>query len=809
LLSDEQILAAIDAAEAAAFGPKSTEIASDRADALDRYMGKPYGDEKPGRSQVVSRDVSDVVEGVCANVLKPFVGGDRVVVFNPRGPEDEAAAQQETDYINFVVMERNNGFIVLNSAVKDALLLRNGYVKLGWTSRQDITVEKYRGLSDEELALLQEDGDVDVSITAEYPDPSFSAPQMLDQMGMPVPGPGAPTLFDVTARRKQATEYVECMPVPPDELLVSQRANEPSLQPADFVQHRPQKTISELRELGYDIPDDISDDEEGAAFDLEDYARNLFSSEVDGQDPTALAARRLVTYKESWLRIDKDGDGIAELRRVCSVGKNILKYKGGKTADEEADMIPIACFVPILMSHRHHGISVYDLVKDIAETKTTLVRSFLDNRYLQNNAEKVVNVNAVENIDDFLTSRPGGIKRVRGSPGDAVMPLVVPDTGSGALMALEYMDSIRENRTGYTKTAQGMKSGSLATDTLGELENQWSQSSIRLEMIARTVAETGMRDLFRIAHALTLKHSSRSEKIKLRNSWAVVNPREWVRRTDLSISVGLGSTTGPQQMQNLGLIGQAQQQAMPLGIVTPENVYNTAAKMATAAGFKNPEEFFTKPEKTPKLDEQGQPVMGQDGQPVMESKQPPPPKDPAVQAEEIKAQTQMQLEPMKLQAQQQIEQQKTQNNVQQAQFEAQTSAQLEEYKINKQAELERFKVEQQAELERYKADLNAQVELQKAQISAGAQIRSSYKKQTGKDEMPEEEDQKRVQAEERENNRDMSIQEIRAMVRDMVEEASSPVVLERDRTGRVAAVTKGKRKRTIQRGPDGGIAGIQ
>jgi hypothetical protein len=542
---------------------------------------------------------------------------------------------------------------------------------------------------------------------------------------------------------------------------------------------------------------------------MEDYARNLFSSEVDGQDPTALAARRLVTYKESWLRIDKNGDGIAELRRVCSVGKNILKYKNGKVADDEADLIPIACFVPILMSHRHHGISVYDLVKDIAETKTTLVRSFLDNRYLQNNAEKVVNVNAVENIDDFLTSRPGGIKRVRGSPGDAVMPLVVPDTGSGALMALEYMDSIRENRTGYTKTAQGMKSGSLATDTLGELENQWSQSSIRLEMIARTIAETGMRDVFRIAHALTLKHSSRSEKIKLRNTWAVVNPREWVRRTDLSISVGLGSTTGPQQMQNLVMIGQAQEKGAMMGIVTPENVYNTAAKMATAAGFKNPEEFFTKPEKTPKMGPDGQPVMGEDGQPVMESKMPEPPKDPAVQAEEIKAQTTMQLEPMKLQAQQQIEQQKTQNNVQQAQFEAQTEAQLEEYKINKQAELEQFKVIKQAELEKYKIDKQVEADLLKAQIAAGAQIRAAYKTQTGKEDMPEEEDQKRIQAEERENNRDMSIQEIRAMVRDMMEEASSPVVLERDQAGRVAAVTKGRRKRSVQRGPDGGIAGIQ
>jgi hypothetical protein len=799
LLTDEQILAAIDAAEESAFGPKSSEIASDRSDALDRYMGKPYGDEKAGRSQVVSRDVSDVVEGVTANVLKPFVGGDRVVVFNPRGPEDEEAAQQETDYINFVVMDRNNGFVVLNSAVKDALLLRNGYVKCGWTKREDVTTEKYQGLSDEELALLSEDEDIEIAGHSEYP--AFTLPQVLGPDGMPQPQ-DIPMLHDVQVKRKKPTEYVEVLPCPPDELLVSQRSTEPSLQNADFVQHRTRKTISEIREMGYKVPDDITDDD-GTEDNLEDYARNLFSAETDAfTDPTADAARRLVLFKESFIRLDKNGDGIAELRKVCSIGKTLL-------ADDEADLIPIACFTPILMPHRHHGISVYDLVKDIAETKTALVRSFLDNRYLQNNAEKVINVEAVENIDDFLTSRPGGLKRVRGEPAGAVMPLVVPDTGSGALMALEYMDNIRENRTGYTKTAQGMKSGSLATDTLGELENQWNQSSIRLEMIARTIAETGMRDLFRIAHALTLKHGSKAEKVRLRNKWVVVNPREWVRRTDLSISVGLGSTTGPQQMQHLQMIAMAQEKAVAMGLVTPENVYNTAAKMATAAGFKNPEEFFTKPEKTPKQGPDGQPVMDENGQPVMESKMPQPPKDPMVQAEEIKAQTTMQLEPMKLQAQQQIEQQKTQNNVQQAQFEAQTSAQLEEYKINKQAELERFKAEQQAMLEKYKIDRQVEADLMKAQIAAGAQVRAAYKKQTGKEDMPEEEDQKKRMQEERESNRDMSIAEIRAMVGEMIEDARSPATLVRDGAGRVAAVQKGKRTRRVLRGPDGRVQGVE
>lgn len=796
MLTADQILAAIDAAEESAFGPKTSEIASDRADALDRYLGKPYGDEQAGRSQVVSRDISDVVEGVTANVLKPFIGGDRVVVFNPRGPEDEQAAEQESDYINFVVMERNNGFVVLNSAVKDALLLRNGYLKCGWTTRNDITIENYVGKTDDELAMLMEDEDVEVVAHTEYPDPfGQGAAQQIQQMpaqppaampGMP-PAPGngpmlpqqMPMLHDVKVHRKRPTEYVEVLPAPPDEILVSQRSVEPSIQQADFVQHRTHKTLSELRELGYKVPDDIVDGEDGSET-IEDFARSAFSSSADQwTDPTSIMARRLVLFKESWIRIDKDGDGIAELRRICSVGKNLL-------ADEDADLIPIACFTPVLMPHRHLGVSIYDLVKDIAQIKTAMLRSHLDNRYLLNNAEKVVNVDAIENMDDWLISRPGGMKRVRGSVADAAMPLVVPDTGAGALQTLEYLDTIRENRTGYTKTAEGVRSDSLATQTLGELQMQQSQSGVRLEMIARTIAETGLRDLFRIVHAITLKHGTKAEKVRLRNQWIAVNPREWVRRTDLSISVGLGSTTGPQQMQNLQMLGMAQQQAMPLGIVTPENVYNTLSKLATAAGFKNPEEFFTKPQP---------------------GAQPPQHDDPLVQAEKIKQQTAMQIEPMKLQHQAGLEQAKMQSNVQQTQAEAQQVAMLKQFEIEKQMELERFKAEQQAMLEKYKIDKQVEADILKAQIAGSAQVKAAYKTQTGDDK--DEVDTAQQQRDQFAQSHASMTAQLMEMVQRMAEDAQQPAVLHRGPDGRVAAVQRGNRMMQVQRGSDGRATGIQ
>jgi hypothetical protein len=675
-LTDDELLAALDAAEQQALGTLQGEIASDRADAIDRYLGKPYGDEQVGRSSVVSRDVSDVVEGVLANVLKPFVGGDQVVQFDPRGPEDVEAAQQETDYVNFIALERNNGFLVLNSAVKDALLLRAGYVKCSWTTRQDVVTETYEGMSDDEVAMIKEDKEVEIVQHSEQPDPMTMG--AMDQTGMPVP---PQMLHDIKVRRTKPTEFVEIMPCPPDEVLVSQRSRTPSLQDADFVQHRTHVTLSQLREMGYDVEDDIADDEDGET--LEDMARQRFGAlGALWDDETTDPARRRVLYKESWARLDHDGDGIAELRRVCVVGNQII-------ANDEADCIPIACFSAVLMPHQHLGLSVYDLIKDIAQVKTAVTRGYLDSLYLALRPRTAANVNNV-NLDDLLTSRPGGVVRVEGVPAENVMPLLSPDVTGPALQGLEFFDSVRENRTGYTRYAQGMESDSLVNKTATGLMQAASQSQVRLEMISRTIAETGVRDLFKLVHALTLKHSTKAEKIRLRNKWIEVNPREWARRTDLSISVGLGSAGPQQQMQNLMVLAQAQEKAMMMGLVQPTNVFNLLKKLTNAAGFKSVEEFFTEPQKDP-----------QTGQDV----QPQPPKDPIVQAEEVKGQFGLQ---------------KSQMDGQMKGMELQAKSQQEQQKAVMDVQLERERMAAEMELERYKAQLKAETELQIAQINAAA-----------------------------------------------------------------------------------------
>lgn len=706
-MTDEAILQAISAAEETAIGATQGTVSTDRQDAIDRYYGKPYGDELPGRSSVVSRDVADVVEGVVANVVKPFVGGDEVVQFEPIGPEDEEQAQQETDYVNFVALERNNGFVWLVSAIKDALLLRSGYVKCQWEIRQDVMTETYTGLSDEELALLLQD-EVEPVQHTEYPD---GQPAGMGPDGMPLP---PKMLHDVKVKLAKPTEYVRIDPVPPDEVFVSERARTPSLQDVDFVQHRTRKSLSELRQAGYEIDDDITDTETGES--MEELARARFNESGDiYDDQTSDASRRMVMFKESYIRIDRDGDGVAELRRVCQVGTTLL-------SDDECDIVPLACFAGVLVPHQHLGLSVYDLVEDLAKIKTATLRSYLDNRTLQNNGRWAINGDLV-NLDDFLVSRPGGVVRVAGDPNAAIMPLVSPDTSSGALQGLEYLDSVRENRTGYTRNSAGIDNDALTNRTATGMGMQLSQSQLRLEMIARTIAETGARDVFRIIHALTLKHSSKAEKVRLKGKWAEINPREWVRRTDLSISIGLGTGTPEQQLGKLMSLAPLMQQGQAMGLVGVEQGYNFAAEAFKLSGYKAPDRFLKAPQVDP-----------QTGQPA----EPPPQKPPQVQVEEMrlqadqqKTQSLLQAEQQKLQATQQADVQKFQAEQAASQAQAERDAALKREEMQMQMQVqaandardaERAKQQMELDVLKLQKEYEFKVWLETAKMEQNAQL---------------------------------------------------------------------------------------
>jgi hypothetical protein len=323
------------------------------------------------------------------------------------------------------------------------------------------------------------------------------------------------------------------------------------------------------------------------------------------------------------------------------------------------------------MPHRHIGRSYADLTMDIQLIKSTLIRGQLDNMYLANNGRYAISDRV--NLDDMLTSRPGGIVRVDGDPGTGIMPLSHPPLPASSFGMVEYMDSMKEKRTGITAYNQGLDANSLNKTATGVAQIM-NASQQRIELVARTFAETGVKELFKLVHYLVRTTLTKPDIIRLRNKWVEVDPREWKARKDLSISVGLGAGNKDQQLVHLTSILNMQKEAIQVGLTSPEKIYNALAKLTQNAGFKNPEEFWVNPANTPEQE-------GQQNKPS---------------EAEIMVQGQLQIEQQKAQAQLQQEQVRSQNDV----------------------IIEREKIAAQAELERFKAQLRAETDLAIAQIKA-------------------------------------------------------------------------------------------
>ena len=654
-----EIIAQIEAQENIAYGVNDSALSNDRAEAIDYYLGQPFGNEEEGRSQVVSYDVQDTIESALPQLLKVFVAGDKVVQFDPKGPEDQEAAEQETDYINHVVMEQNEGFKIFYVWFKDALLSKNGYVKVYAEEEEEEEEYEYKGLTDAQLQMLASDEGTEVLEHTGYPDPSVNMDVVYQQAMMNGVDPATvmqPMLHDVKLKVTEKETEIHIENVAPENIMVSVEVNGPNLQDAKFVQHREVMQLADIAEtfdkpLDYikSIMSDLRD-----TFEEESNARDIYDEEYD----RAIESQEALV-KDTYIKLD------GERYRVVVLGNTVL-YK------EKCEYVPFACITPMIMPHRHIGRSYADLTMDIQLIKSTLIRGQLDNMYLANNGRYAISDRV--NLDDMLTSRPGGIVRVDGDPGTGIMPLSHPPLPASSFGMVEYMDSMKEKRTGITAYNQGLDSNSLNKTATGVAQIM-NASQQRIELVARTFAETGVKELFKLVHYLVRTTLTKPDIIRLRNKWVEVDPREWKARKDLSISVGLGAGNKDQQLVHLTSILQMQKEAIQIGLTSPEKIYNALAKLTQNAGFKNPEEFWINPANTPE----------QEGQ-----------KQDKPSEAEIMVQGQLQIEQQKAQAQLQQEQVRSQNDV----------------------IIEREKIAAQAELERFKAQLRAETDLAIAQIKA-------------------------------------------------------------------------------------------
>jgi hypothetical protein len=588
-ITDEELITRIRSEVTGSLGYMGDTISQQREQAMSYYYGLPFGNEIDGRSQYVDSTVQDTIEWIKPSLMRVFASGDEMVKFNPHGPEDVEMAKQATDYVNYVFTKDNPGWEIMYSWFTDALLSKNGIVKVWWEEYEEEEREEYHNLDEISLISLISDDGVEVVEHTEITD-------------------GDQPYHDLVIKRKSYDGRIKIENVPPSEFLISRESK--NLQDARFVCHRVLKTLSELREM---YPDE-----------------NLEAEELGGgDDMTNFSAERLERYKfdesaqywegwgdagfneeeglrtywlyESFLKTDYDDDGITELRKICSVGNKILQ-------NDAIDKIPFVSITPVKIPHKFFGLSVADLVMDLQLMKSTLMRNLMDNMYNQNFGRYAV-LEGQANLDDLLTQRPGGVVRVK-SP-QAVTPLATPALEPYSFQMLEYLDGVREARAGVSKMSQGLDENALTSHTTATAVNAvMGAAQSRVELIARNFAETGVKDLMICIYELLHKNQDKKRMIMLRNEWIPVRPDVWRDKFDCTVSVALGSGNKDQQMMHLSQMLQFAGEAMKGGlpIVSVQNMYNLGASLVKAMGFQNVDDYLTDPSQMPPQEEEQNPA---------------------------------------------------------------------------------------------------------------------------------------------------------------------------------------------------------
>jgi len=566
-----------------------SDLSPTRARGTEYYRGDLFGNEVDGNSKVVAMEVRDTVSAMLPSLMRVFFNSENVVEFVPRGPEDVKMAQQATDYCNYIFQNDNSGFLTSYAIFKDALVRKCGIAKFWWTDEEKVHIDEYTGLDDQTLEMVMQEPDAEVKIVTSYPDPNIDELQIstVDPVtGQPVMNPPA-MVHDVQVKRITKDGRVHVMAVPPEELLLDRRAR--SFDDATIIAHRQMATVADLLAMGYD-QDEIDENISSSDLDSNDeyLARQPLSTTFG--DTVANPMQQRVLYIEAYSRIDYDGDGLPELRKICCMGSG---YKVVRNLP--ASYIPFADFPCDPEPHTSplEAMSIFDITHDLQEIKSEILRNTLDS-LAQSIHPRTAVVEGQVNIDDVLNNETGAIIRMR-APG-MVQPLTTPFVGQAAFPMIEYMDQIREDRTGMSKAAMGLNADALQSSTKAAVNATISASQGRIELTARILAE-GMKKLFKGILFLVVTHQDKARMVRMRNEFVQIDPSHWETSMDANINIGLGNGDTNERLQALMLIMSKQEQILQtLGptnpLVTPQQFSNTLRKIVELSGFKDASSFF-------------------------------------------------------------------------------------------------------------------------------------------------------------------------------------------------------------------------
>lgn len=580
-LPDDELLALLRGEEARAIGYNNdAELTEDRTRALEYQQGVMSDlTSQANRSAATTSDIADAVETVMPDLIEMFSGGEDVASFAPRGPEDEDGAAQETDFLYHTLFNVNDGFTALYTGFKDALLLKTG-IWTWWWDDEVMETDSFTG-SPVEYQMACEACEAhgvrvfDVETEAGEPGEDGEPPE-------PV----------ITWKVEQLTEHgaAKYKAVAPEDFAVARDTI--ALRDTTYCVMRARPRAQELLLDGYDA--DKVDALPAATItgrDGVDLARDTAGESEQASSASTDHGLRTVEVLHHCIRLVENRKAVLHAivtDKACTV---ILDH-------EIVDRVPFAACTPYMVAHRFLGESVADKLFEIQRIKTALLRLQLDSGYFALNQRNEVATNdcTKDTMSDLLRNEPA--VPVRSKTGNAIKPITAGPLNFDVQGAIEYASVMGEQRTGIVRNAQGLNPDTLHDTAKGQMALM-TMAQKRVRLIARVIAETGLKDLFLGLHGLTRKHSTKMQKVRLRGEWVDVDPSEWGNRNDMTIEIGVGAGGREQELQALQFVAGALETVASLpqgkGIVSPANLYKLAKKLVERSGLKDAEAYVTDP----------------------------------------------------------------------------------------------------------------------------------------------------------------------------------------------------------------------
>lgn len=671
------------------------ELSPAREKASKYYHGDKFGNEEEGRSQFVVTEVRDTVRGLLPTPLRLFFGAERAVEFIPRTKEKVALAEQATDYTQYVFVEDNNGLMVAYAALLDAFVRKIGVVKWGWEAGRKLA-QRNESVAYSEVAELIAREDVDVT-----------AVEPVDGADVDAAAKSYAAGEDDTSGAKFNVDYTVKLPgrvrvwaIPTEEWLVSSDAR--TVEDAMIVSHRMYKSRGELLALG--IEGKVIDEHGGSDTQLDDNAealerRETITSQSRQRELDAGKANEQHLYIESYPLVDYDGDGVQELRKVCTLGP-----KHHVVMNVPCDERPFAVFCALPEPHMVIGQSYADITMDLQLVKSSVARGMLDSLALAI-FPRMVGVEGQVSLEDMLNTSIGNI--IRAKRADAVQVLAQPFTGEKALTVLEYFDGVSESRTGRSKGATDLDADALQSSTQQGVQAVIDATKAQEDMLCRLFAEMFMKPLFRGIYKLLMKHRPAKRLVKLRGTYVEIDVAHWDSDMDATVNVALGSTAVQQKIDTLNTLKEEQKSVLatfgptnPL-VSLPQYGY-TLRKLTELAGYKDTDNFVSD--------------VPMDWQPPQPEGPPPP------SPEEVIAQAQIEIERMKTERELAMKQAELDLKRDAQRFEQ--AFRMEE--LATKTTLERYKIDAQFAAQHSQRVLELEQEQERSAIEAAVMVREQH-----------------------------------------------------------------------------------